>query len=483
MDVLLDPERLSRGLHLHADIDVERLCRGGGLLVVPALHGELRVVGVLHPAAFVLPVCFDVHALADEALVQLFEPVEPALEVHHRARLALFVYHEERRNACSTRHEGVVGAERRGDMHDTRTVLHGDVVAQNDAERLLRGVVPHSLGVRLDGLDPRQQLFVLHAFQLGTLVFARDFERNELVARLVCVEREPFGLLVEMGVEQRLGQHDGHLLARVGVPRAHGHVIEFRTHAEGRVRRQGPRRGGPGEEVGRAPALHSGLGVLDAELSHHGGVLHVAVASRLVQLVGREPRAGGRRIGLDGVALVEQPLVEELLEQPPQRLDVLVVVGDVGIVHIDPVAHLARELLPHARELHHRLAAGAVVLLDRDRLADILLRDAELLLHAQLHGQPVGVPTRLAVHQVALLGLVAAEDVLDRAGHDVMDARLAVGRRGTLVEYERRTALAGRDAFVECVAGVPLAQDIGGQTGQVEPFVLLELHIGKLFLR
>ena len=341
--------------------------------------------------------------------------------------------------------------------------------------------MPVAVGIRLDGLHPRQQLLVVHAHEFRALVFTDDLEGNELVAGLVLLEGDSLGLFVEVGVEQCLGQHDGHLLARVAVPGADGDVVDLRTHAERRIRRKGPRRGGPGQKVGRAPALHLGLRVADAELSHDGRILHVAVAARLVQLVRRKARTGGRRVGLDRIALVEEPLVEELLEQPPQRLDVFVVVGDVGVVHIDPVAHLARELLPDARKLHDRLAAGAVVLLDRDFLADILLRDAELLLDAQLHGKSVGVPAGLAVHEVPLLRLVAAEDVLDRAGHDVVDTRHAVGRGGTLVEYEGRMAFTRRDAFVECVAGVPLVQHLGGEACQVEPFVLLELHVGMVF--
>ena len=71
--------------------------------------------------------------------------------------------------------------------------------------------------------------------------------------------------------------------------------------------------------------------------------------------------------------------------------------------------------------------ARAVVLLDGDLLADVLLGDAEFLLDAQLYGQSVGVPSRLAVYQIALLRLVAADDVLDRAGHDMVNARHAVG--------------------------------------------------------
>ena len=102
-------------------------------------------------------------------------------------------------------------------------------------------------------------------------------------------------------------------------------------------------------------------------------------------------------------------------------------------------------------------------------------------LTAQLDGQAVGVPSRLAVHQIALLRLVAADDVLDRARHDVMDARQSVGRGRPLVKDECRMPLARRNALVEGVFRIPLCQHVGRQLRQIESFVLLELHISKDF--
>ena len=140
----------------------------------------------------------------------------------------------------------------------------------------------------------------------------------------------------------------------------------------------------------------------------------------------RKTRTCCGRVGLNGVTLIEQALVEELLQKPPQCLDIFVVVGDIRVVHIHPVTHLLCQVLPYVGELHHLLAAGAVVLLDRDCLADILLGDAELLLHTQLYGQTVCVPTRLTVYEVTLLCLVAADNILDGAGHHVVNTRHTV---------------------------------------------------------
>ena len=53
-----------------------------------------------------------------------------------------------------------------------------------------------------------------------------------------------------------------------------------------------------------------------------------------------EACACGGRIWLDGVALVEKVLIVELLKQPPQTLYILVIVGDVRVLHVNPIAHL-----------------------------------------------------------------------------------------------------------------------------------------------
>ena len=121
----------------------------------------------------------------------------------------------------------------------------------------------------------------------------------------------------------------------------------------------------------------------------------------------RQSCTGCGRVGLDGITLVEQSLLIELLEQVPERLDVLVVVGDVGVLEVHPVAHLVGQLCPLVRVHHHILAAGIVVVIDRNLLADVFLRDAQRLLHAQFYRQAVCVPARLALHLEALHGLVA----------------------------------------------------------------------------
>ena len=137
------------------------------------------------------------------------------------------------------------------------------------------------------------------------------------------------------------------------------------------------------------------------------------------------------RVWLDGVTLVEQALVVELLEEPPESLDILVIVGDIRMIEIYEVTHLLGQLAPLGGELHHVLAALVVVILGRDILlgslvVDILLGDAEFLLDTEFNRESVGIPSRLAVNLEALHGLVSVECILDTTCQHVVNTRVAI---------------------------------------------------------
>src|SRR3712207_456164 len=129
------------------------------------------------------------------------------------------------------------------------------------------------------------------------------------------------------------------------------------------------------------------------------------------------------------VVLDEQPLVEDLLERPPDALDVVRVHRPVGGGHVDPVAHPAGEVAERVDVPHDRLAAAGVELGDAVALDVGLAGEAELLLDGDLDRQAVAVPAGAAGHVPALHRLEAREDVLERARLDVVGARAAVGGR------------------------------------------------------
>ena len=283
--VLLHLEGLVRLLHLHADIDIQRLSSLRGFLVILAIYGELRIVGILHPTPFIFFIFSDVYTFSHKLFIQFVQQVELTRQVYHRARLPLLVNHKQRRNTGRFCHESIIRTKGRRDMHDTRTILYGHIITRNYPERLRRSITPIALLVQLNRLHPRKELFVLHTDQIRSLIFANHLKRHQLVARLVIFQSDTLGLLVEMRIEQSLSQYDRHLLTRISIIGLNRHIINFRTDTKRGIRRQRPRSGGPCEEVRRTPLCHFRFWIFYLKLSHDRQVFHIPVTPRLVQLV------------------------------------------------------------------------------------------------------------------------------------------------------------------------------------------------------
>ena len=181
------------------------------------------------------------------------------------------------------------------------------------------------------------------------------------------------------------------------------------------------------------------LGARDSELREDAWVRGVVFVT-LADLVVAEGGAAARAIRRHAVVLVDQAVLPHLLEQPPAGLDVVVVPGDVGVLHVRPEA----DALAHAGPLFH-VAADALLAAfveggDAERFDLGLGLQAELLLDLQLHRQSVCVPARFSRHGVALHRLIARDQVFEDARHHVVDARPVVRRRRAFIEDEEAIA-------------------------------------------
>ena len=83
----------------------------------------------------------------------------------------------------------------------------------------------------------------------------------------------------------------------------------------------------------------------------------------------------------------------------------------------------------------------------------------------------MGVPASLAMHLETLHRLIAVERVLQCASQYVVNARVAVSRGRTLIEYELWTALSFCDTAVEDVFLFPLFEHLPIGLGQVHRLV------------
>ncbi len=84
----------------------------------------------------------------------------------------------------------------------------------------------------------------------------------------------------------------------------------------------------------------------------------------------------------------------------------------------------------------------------------------------------MGVPARATVHLIAFLRLVAAEDIFEGTGHDVVNAWQTVGGGRAFVKDKLRALVA--DGLGKNVVFLPVLEDVALDTRQVQGTALGE---------
>ena len=290
-------------------------------------------------------------------------------------------------------------------MHDTRTIFGGDIVTGDDAIS------------SLSRIDPWEERIVLQAHEVRAFV-ARYY----------------LGVL-EIRRQTRLREDDMFTALKRNL-----HIVDLRSYAERGIRRERPWGCRPRDDI---------ASVFKMEFGRAGEVLHVSVTTGLVEFVRGKACSRRRRVRLDGITFVQIAFFVEFLKQIPQGLDILVIVGNIGVFEVHPIAHLLGEVRPLRRVFHYFAAASGIVLIHGDLLSDILFGDTEHLLYAQFHRQTVGIPTGLTAHLKALHGLETAEGILDGTRHHVVNTRHTVRRRRSFEEQELWVSLTGCDTLTK----------------------------------
>ena len=193
------------------------------------------------------------------------------------------------------------------------------------------------------------------------------------------------------------------------------------------------------------------------------------VGDRLValgHLCVREGGAAPRAVRRDLVVLDQEPAEVELLQRPPDRLDVRGVHRPVRLIGVDPEADPLGESLERADVPLDGLAAEPVELGDTERLDVLLPGRADLLLDLDLDRQAVAIPSALPFHVVARHRLESREHVLEGARLDVMDAGLGIRGRRALVEDPPRRAFPGDERAMEDVGLLPEGEDVLLEVGE-----------------
>ena len=134
----------------------------------------------------------------------------------------------------------------------------------------------------------------------------------------------------------------------------------------------------------------------------------------------------------------------------------MIVIGNIGVIHVHPEADRAGEILPHALVLPDAFLTFIDERLQAVGFNLIFAVDVQQFFHFQLHRQAMRIPAGLARHLLALHGLVAGQQIFDDAGQHMADVRLAVRRRRAIIKNIRRSLAAGFHAFFKYMLLLPI---------------------------
>ena len=245
------------------------------------------------------------------------------------------------------------------------------------------------------------------------------------------------------------------------------YIINLWIYYQAQVGRQSPRGSGPSQEVGI-------ILILSLEFYHSGTFLNILIA--LSYLMGGQRSTTARAIRYNLVALVQQALLPDFVQCPPYRLNIIIFIGNIWMLHIRPEAYYIGEFLPHALVLPNRLTAFLDKWLNAVPLNLLFAIQAQQFLNLQLNRQTVGIPTSLAENLLPLHGLITRQHILDNTSQHMANMRLAIGSRRAIVKGKGITALTVTDTLVSNIIFLPKLQNFGFSIHEVQIRIDFVVH-------
>ena len=191
--------------------------------------------------------------------------------------------------------------------------------------------------------------------------------------------------------------------------------------------------------------------------------------------------AAARAVGNDLEAFVEKAFVPDFLECPPLGFDIVVLISDIGMLHVGPEAYCGGKVFPHAF-----VFPDALFTLFDERLHTvsfdlIFAVEAELTLYFDLDRKAVGVPAGFTRYHVAFHGTVSGDHVLDDTCQDMADVRLAVCCGRSVIEGVGGAVLTVFHTFFEDLVVFPELFDLFFPLNEVEGGVNFAIHRSTSF--
>ncbi len=274
------------------------------------------------------------------------------------------------------------------------------------------------------------QWLVLLTFQLLTLI---GFQHLISSLAVLCQ-------LAKHGI-QKCGCH----VIYISISRFYFCILLVRVYAECHVGRQGPRCGGPCQDIS----------ILTFYFKADNCRTFFDILISLGNLVGGKRGTAARAVGNDLESFIKETFIPDGFQRPPLRLDEVVIISNIRVIHISPETNGAGKILPHSL-----VFPDALFTFGDERIQTILLNllfsvQSQKLFYFQLYRQSVGIPSCFSRYIVAFHGAVSRNHILDNTSEHVSDMWFSICGRRSIIEGIGRASFSLLHTLFECVVFFP----------------------------
>ena len=171
--------------------------------------------------------------------------------------------------------------------------------------------------------------------------------------------------------------------------------------------------------------------------------------------MGSQSRSAPRTVRQNLVSFVDHSRVKKFLQDPPACFDKIVIQRDIWMIQIDEISHALRHAAPHTFIFEDGFTAFFIELLDAVFFDILFSAHLQTLFHFDFDRKSVGIPSGLALDFIPLHRLIAAYRILECPGDHMMNTRLSVCGRRSLVKYKGRLSLPFRHTLFQKIFFLP----------------------------
>src|SRR5690606_34804629 len=131
-------------------------------------------------------------------------------------------------------------------------------------------------------------------------------------------------------------------------------------------------------------------------------------------------------------------------------------IGNIWIIHINPIPHLLGEIIPNIGIAHYCTFTCFIIFFNTYFCAYIFFCDPKFFFNSQFYGKAMGIPPGFSLYLVTFLGFITTKYILDGTGHNMVNSGQSICRRRAFEKHKWLLSFTGSYALFKYVILLPI---------------------------